>query len=243
MNGSGVKDKAAIVTGSTKGIGRAIAEGLLDAGVRVAISARNPQEVAAAAKDLERAHAGRILARPCDVRREDQVAALFAETERAFGGVDILVNNAGVGLFRNLEEMSLEEWNSVIETNLTGVFLCSRAAIPRMRKRGGGYIFNISSLAGKNAFPSASAYNASKFGLNGMSEALMQEVRYDGIKVSYLMPGSVATQFSGTAPGPEDAWKIQPQDIARIVLDLLNQEPRTLPSAVEIRPSKPPRKG
>ena len=242
MNGNGAKDKAAIVTGSTKGIGRAIAEGLLDAGARVAISARNPQEVAAAAKDLERAHAGRILARPCDVRREDQVAALFAETERAFGGVDILVNNAGVGLFRNLEEMSLEEWNSVIETNLTGVFLCSRAAIPRMRKRGGGYIFNISSLAGKNAFPSASAYNASKFGLNGMSEALMQEVRYDGIKVSYLMPGSVATQFSGTAPGPEDAWKIQPQDIACIVLDLLNQEPRTLPSAVEIRPSKPPRK-
>jgi len=242
MNGSGAKDKAAIVTGSTKGIGRAIAEGLLDAGARVAISARNTQEVAAAAKDLERAHPGRVLARPCDVRREDQVAALFAETERAFGGVDILVNNAGVGLFRNLEEMSLEEWNSVIETNLTGVFLCSRAAIPRMRKRGGGYIFNISSLAGKNAFPSASAYNASKFGLNGMSEALMQEVRYDGIKVSYLMPGSVATQFTGTAPGPEDAWKIQPRDIARIVLDLLNQEPRTLPSAVEIRPSKPPRK-
>jgi NAD(P)-dependent dehydrogenase (short-subunit alcohol dehydrogenase family) len=242
MNGSGAKDKAAIVTGSTKGIGRAIAEGLLDAGARVAISARNTQEVAAAAKDLERAHPGRVLARPCDVRREDQVAALFAETERAFGGVDILVNNAGVGLFRNLEEMSLEEWNSVIETNLTGVFLCSRAAIPRMRKRGGGYIFNISSLAGKNAFPSASAYNASKFGLNGMSEALMQEVRYDGIKVSYLMPGSVATQFTGTAPGPEDAWKIQPRDIARIVLDLLSQEPRTLPSAVEIRPSKPPRK-
>jgi NAD(P)-dependent dehydrogenase (short-subunit alcohol dehydrogenase family) len=242
MNGSGAKDKAAIVTGSTKGIGRAIAEGLLDAGARVAISARNTQEVAAAAKDLERAHPGRVLARPCDVRREDQVAALFAETERAFGGVDILVNNAGVGLFRNLEEMSLEEWNSVIETNLTGVFLCSRAAIPRMRKRGGDYIFNISSLAGKNAFPSASAYNASKFGLNGMSEALMQEVRYDGIKVSYLMPGSVATQFTGTAPGPEDAWKIQPRDIARIVLDLLSQEPRTLPSAVEIRPSKPPRK-
>ena len=242
MNGGGAKDKAAIVTGSTKGIGRAIAEGLLDAGARVAISARNSQEVAAAAKDLERAHPGRVLARPCDVRREDQVAALFAETERAFGGVDILVNNAGVGLFRNLEGMSLEEWNSVIETNLTGVFLCSREAIPRMRKRGGGYIFNISSLAGKNAFPSASAYNASKFGLNGMSEALMQEVRYDGIKVSYLMPGSVATQFTGTAPGPEDAWKIQPRDIARIVLDLLNQEPRTLPSAVEIRPSRPPRK-
>jgi 3-oxoacyl-[acyl-carrier protein] reductase len=176
------------------------------------------------------------------VRRESEVAALFEETERAFGGVDILVNNAGIGVFRNLEETSLEEWNSVLETNLTGVFLCSRAAIPRMRKRGGGYILNISSLAGRNAFPSATAYNASKFGLNGLSEALMQEVRYDGIKVSYLMPGSVATYFNGHTPGPEDEWKIQPRDIARIVLDLLNQDPRTLPSAVEIRPSKPPRK-
>ena len=243
MNGSGAKDKAAIVTGSTKGIGRAVAEGLLEAGAKVAISARNADEVAAAGKELERGHSGRVLARPCDVRREEQVAALFHETERAFGGVDILVNNAGIGLFRNLEEMSLEEWNSVIETNLTGVFLCSRAAIPRMRKRGAGYIINISSLAGRNAFPSATAYNASKFGLNGMSEALMQEVRYDGIKVSYLMPGSVATHFNDHTPSPEDEWKIQPPDVARIVLDLLTQDPRTLPSAVEIRPSKPPRKG
>ncbi|HEY2925194.1 MAG TPA: SDR family oxidoreductase [Candidatus Eisenbacteria bacterium] len=243
MNGSGLKDKSAIVTGSTKGIGRAVAEGLLEAGAKVVVSARNGDEVAAAGKELERAHARRVLARRCDVRREEEVASLFAETDRAFGGVDILVNNAGVGLFRNLEEMSLEEWSTVLETNLTGVFLCSRAAIPRMRKRGGGYILNISSLAGKNAFPQATAYNASKFGLNGMSEALMQEVRYDGIKVSYLMPGSVATHFNGHTPGAEDDWKIQPRDIARIVLDLLNQDPRTLPSAVEIRPSKPPRKG
>ena len=242
MNGAGVKDKSAIVTGSTKGIGRAIAEGLLEAGARVAVSARNQDEVAAAGTELERVHAKRVLARRCDVRREDEVQALFAETERVFGGVDILVNNAGVGFFRNLEEMSLEEWNSVLETNLTGVFLCSRAAIPRMRKRGGGYIVNISSLAGRNAFPQATAYNASKFGLNGMSEALMQEVRYDGIKVSCLMPGSVATYFNGHTPGPEDVWKIQPRDIARIVLDLLTQDPRTLASAVEIRPSKPPKK-
>jgi len=242
MNGAGVKDKSAIVTGSTKGIGRAIAEGLLEAGARVVVSARNQSEVTAAGKELERAHAKRVLARPCDVRREGEVQALFADTERAFGGVDILVNNAGVGLFRNLEQMSLEEWNSVLETNLTGVFLCSRAAIPRMRTRGGGYIINISSLAGRNAFPQATAYNASKFGLNGMSEALMQEVRYDGIKVSYLMPGSVATHFNGHTPGPEDEWKIQPRDIARIVLDLLTQDPRTLASAVEIRPSKPPKK-
>ncbi|HYQ90414.1 MAG TPA: SDR family oxidoreductase [Candidatus Binatia bacterium] len=241
MSGS-LEGKSAVVTGSTKGIGRAIAEVLLESGARVAVSARDEREVAAAGKDLSRTHAKRVLAYRCDVRREEDVSALFEETEHAFGGVDILINNAGVGVFRNLEEMSLEEWNSVIETNLTGVFLCSRAAIPRMRKRGGGYIVNVSSLAGRNAFPSATAYNASKFGLNGMSEALMQEIRHDGIKVTYLMPGSVATHFNDHTPGPEDAWKIQPVDIARIVLDLVTQDPRTLASAVEIRPSKPPRK-
>ena len=241
MNGT-VKDRAAVVTGSTKGIGRAVAETLLEAGACVCVSARNDAEVAATAKELEKRYPKRVLARRCDVRREADVSALFEETERAFGGVDILVNNAGIGFFKNLEEMSLEEWNSILETNLTGVFLCSRAAIPRMRKRGGGYILNVSSLAGRNAFPQATAYNASKFGLNGMSEALMQEVRYDGIKVSYLMPGSVATHFNAHQPGPEDEWKIQPEDIARIVLDLLTQDPRTLPSAVEIRPSKPPKK-
>jgi NAD(P)-dependent dehydrogenase (short-subunit alcohol dehydrogenase family) len=242
MSGS-VKDKSAIVTGSTKGIGRAIAEALLAEGARVTVSARNEKEVADAGKELEKSHAKRVLARRCDVRHESEVKSLFEETARAFGGVDILVNNAGVGFFKNLEEMTLEDWNSVIETNLTGVFLCSRAAIPLMRKRGGGYIVNISSLAGRNAFPQATAYNASKFGLNGMSDALMQEVRHDGIKVTHLMPGSVATYFNGHTPGPEDAWKIQPVDIARIVLDLITQDPRTLASAVEIRPSKPPKKG
>ena len=242
MNASGAKDKVAIVTGSTRGIGRAISEAFLERGARVVVSARTSADVAAAGTDLERRHPGRVLAHPCDVRREDQVAALFAEADRAFGGVDVLVNNAGVGFFKSLEEMSLEDWNTVLETNLTGAFLCSRAAIPRMRKRGGGYIVNISSLAGKNAFPTASAYNASKFGLNGLSEALMQEVRYDGIKVSYVMPGSVSTHFNGNTPGPGDNWKIQPHDIARVVLDLLNHDPRSLPSCVEIRPSKPPKK-
>ncbi len=241
MNGSGAKGKVAVVTGSTKGIGRAIAEALAESGASVVVTARNAREVAAAGKALE-GRGARVLAQACDVRREDQVAKLFERADRELGGVDVLVNNAGVGLFKNLEEMTLEEWNAVLETNLTGVFLCSRAAIPRMRARGGGYIFNISSLAGKNAFPAATAYNASKFGLNGLSEALMQEVRYDGIKVTYLMPGSVATHFSGSSPGSGDEWKIQPEDIARLVVDLLNQEPRTLPSAVEMRPSKPPKK-
>ncbi|MBI4364990.1 MAG: SDR family oxidoreductase [Candidatus Latescibacteria bacterium] len=239
---SGAKGKVAIVTGSTKGIGRAVAEALLEGGARVVVSARTQADVAAAGEELGRVHPGWVLARPCDVRREDQVADLFAEADRAFGGVDLLVNNAGVGRFKNLEDMSLAEWNTILETNLTGAFLCSRAAIPRMRRRGGGYIFNISSLAGKNAFPSATAYNASKFGLNGLSEALMQEIRHDGIKVSTIMPGSVSTHFNEGAPGPGEEWKLQPRDIARVIVDLLNHDPRSLPSCVEIRPSRPPKR-
>jgi NAD(P)-dependent dehydrogenase (short-subunit alcohol dehydrogenase family) len=240
---SKIEGKVAVVTGSTKGIGRAVAEALLEAGARVAVSARTKAEVAAATTELERAHRDRVLGQACDVRREADVEALFGAVDKAWGGPDILVNNAGIGFFKSLEAMSLEDWNSIIETNLTGVFLCSRASIPRMRKRGGGYIFNLSSLAGTNAFPTATAYNASKFGLNGMSEALMQEVRYDGIKVSYIMPGSVSTYFNDKAPNPADAWKLQPEDIARVVVDLLRHDPRSLPSRVEIRPSRPPKKG
>lgn len=243
MKDSNIEGKVAVVTGSTKGIGRAIAEALLAAGARVAVSARTQAEVSAATAELERAHRGRVLGQSCDVRREADVEALFGAVDTAWGGPDILVNNAGIGFFKNLEAMSLEDWNSILETNLTGVFLCSRASIPRMRKRGGGYIFNLSSLAGTNAFPTATAYNASKFGLNGMSEALMQEVRHDGIKVSYIMPGSVSTYFNDKAPNPAEAWKLQPEDIARVVVDLLRHDPRSLPSRVEIRPSRPPKKG
>jgi len=234
--------QVAVVTGSSKGIGRAIAEALLADGYRVVVSARNAEEVAKATAELERAHAGRVLGRACDVRREEDVEALFRAADEKWGGVDVLVNNAGVGFFKKLEETSLDEWNSIIETNLTGVFLCSRAAIPRMRRRGGGYIFNISSLAGKTSFPEATAYNASKFGLNGMSEALMQEVRYDGIKVSYIMPGSVSSYFNNQDPKSGDAWKLQPDDVARVVTDLLRHDPRSLPSRVEMRPSRPPKK-
>ncbi len=242
MSGGSVQDKVAVVTGSTKGIGLAIAEALLAEGAKVVISSRHAEEVAATAKRLAAAHPGSAVAHACDVRVEAQVAALFRAAEEKLGGVDILVNNAGVGLFKNLEEMSLGEWNSVMETNVTGVFLCSRAAIPIMRRRGGGYIFNISSLAGKNAFPTASAYNASKFALNGLSEALMQEVRYDGIRVSYIMPGSVATEFSGRSPGSGQDWKLAASDVAQVVVDLLGHPARSLPSRVEIRPSQPPKK-
>ena len=242
MNGEHLRDKVAVVTGSTKGIGLGAAEALLEGGAKVIISARNAGEVAATAKRLSAAHPGRVASHPCDVRQESEVEALFRAAEREFGGVDILVNNAGVGLFKNLEEMTLAEWNSVIETNVTGVFLCSRAAIPRMRRRGGGYIFNISSLAGKNAFPGGTVYNASKFALNGLSEALMQEVRYDGIRVSYIMPGSVNTYFGGTPPDPAQEWKLTPGDVAQVIVDLLRHPLRSLPSRVEIRPSRPPKK-
>ena len=242
MTDASIEGRVAIVTGSTKGIGRGIAEALLTEGARVVLSARTASEVTAATAELTRAHPDRVLGLACDVRREADVERLFRETDDRWGGVDILVNNAGVGLFKNLEEMSLEEWNAVLETNVTGVFLCSRAAIPRMRRRGGGYILNISSLAGVNTFPHGTAYNASKFALNGMSEALMQEIRHDGIKVSYVMPGSVSTYFNSKAPDPSEAWKLKPEDIARVVLDLLRHDPRSLPSRVEIRPSRPPRK-
>lgn len=237
-----LRDKVAIVTGSTKGIGLSIAKALLAEGARVAVSARNRAEVDAVVKDLERQHPGRVLGQICDVRREDDVRALFDAVDAKWQGLDVLVNNAGIGLFKNVEEIALEEWNAVIETNLTGVFLCTRAAIPRMRARGGGYIFNLSSLAGKTSFPSAAAYNTSKFGLNGFSEAVMQEIRYDGIRVSYLMPGSVNTYFNGHEPDPSQGWKIQPEDIGEIVVDLLRFPGRSLQSRVEIRPSQPPRK-
>jgi 3-oxoacyl-[acyl-carrier protein] reductase len=156
--------------------------------------------------------------------------------------VDILVNNAGIGTFANVEEMSDDDWNRVLETNLTGVFYCCNAAIPEMRTRGGGWIINISSLAGKNAFVGGAAYCASKAGLNAFSEALMQEVRHDRIRVSYVMPGSVATEFSrgGSASGKD--WKLASEDVARVVMDLLAHPDRSLPSRVELRPSMPPKK-
>jgi len=242
MSDEAIRDKVAVVTGSTKGIGLATAEALLESGAKVVVSARNEGEVAAVGKRLMASHPKRVASQVCDVRLEPQVDALFRAAESAFGGVDFLVNNAGVGLFKNLEEVTLEEWNRVIETNVTGVFLCSRAAIPRMRRRGGGYIINISSLAGKNAFPTATAYNASKFAVNGMSEALMQEVRYDGIRVSYVMPGSVNTNFNGRSPDPAQEWKLAPEDVAQVILDLLRHPSRSLPSRVELRPSQPPRK-
>jgi len=236
------ESKVAIVTGGTRGIGRAIAKSLADAGAMVAITARSEKELASTVSRLNETRSGSVAGYVCDVRDYDQVKAVFAEIAEDFGGVDILVNNAGIGLFESVESMSAADFRAVLETNLFGVFYCCHEAIPVMKQRGGGYIINISSLAGTNAHPRMAAYNASKFGLNGFSEALMQEVRHDNIKVSYIMPGSVNTEFGGDEPSNEKSWQLQPDDIAQVVLDLLASPDRTLPSRVEIRPSKPPKR-
>ncbi len=233
-----LKGKIAVVTGGTKGIGRAIAKSLIDAGASVVITARHQDELDKAVSELNRRSRGLAKGYVCDVRDYNQVKSLFANV----GAVDILVNNAGVGIFASVESMSVEDFRTVLETNVFGVFYCCHEAIPLMKQRGGGYIINISSLAGANAHPQMAAYNASKFGLNGFSEALMQEVRHDGIKVSYIMPGSVNTAFGGDETSDQKSWQLQPNDVAEVVMDLLSQQSRALASRVELRPSRPPKK-
>ena len=240
--GMDLKNKTAIVTGGTKGIGRAIAEALTREGVAVCVSARRQDEIDETVEQLNQPGAAPATGFAGDVRDHGQVKALIAHTAKELGGLDILINNAGIGIFATVEETSPEDFRAVLETNLFGVFYCCHEAIPRMKQRGGGYIINISSLAGANPHPRMAAYNASKFGLNGFSEALMQEVRHDNIKVSYIMPGSVNTEFGGDSPGAEKSWQLTPQDIARVVIDLLHQDDRALASRVEIRPSKPLKK-
>ena len=241
-----LENKVAVVTGGSRGIGLAIAEALVRHGARVAIGSRNAADLARASNALNQlalSHAEGVMT---DVRECSQVERLVARAEELFGGLDILVNNAGIGLFRPIDQMSPEEWDDVIRTNLSGCFYGLRAAVPRMKRRGGGYIFNISSLAGKNAFAGGAAYNASKFGLNGFSEAAMLDLRYENIRVSYIMPGSVETGFGHPGakhdPGRKSSWRIDSEDVAQVVLDLLRTDPKIMISRVEMRPSQPPRK-
>jgi len=229
--------KVAIVTGASRGIGRAIAERLLTEGAQVAICGRDAKTLSRAASEMEANARGRVLAEVADIASPDQVRKFFQSVDARFAGLDILINNAGIGIFRSVAELSLEEWRRTIDVNLNGAFYCSHEALPRFRARGGGYIINISSLAGRNPFAGGAAYNASKYGLNGFSEAMMLDHRYDDVRVSYVMPGSVDTEFSSrTAAAP---WKIAPEDVADIVLTLLRMPARTLVSRVELRPSKP----
>lgn len=232
------EDRVAIVTGGGRGIGRAITEALVGRGYRVVISGRRLETLEALAAELGEG----VLPVVCDVRDPDSCRALVDRTVEAFGRLDLLVNNAGIGIFKPVAELEIEEWRSVLETNLSGVFYCTHAALPHLRQAGRSWIINIGSLAGKNAFPGGGAYNASKFGLVGFTEALMQEVRHDGVRVSSIMPGSVATEFSGRSAAEGEEWKIHPEDIAQLVLDLLDTPERTLPSRIEVRPSAPPRK-
>ena len=228
-----------MVTGGSRGIGLAIAKSLIAEGVQVAVTGRDVAHLSAARPQLDAAGPSSIETLQADVRSYDAVKRAVDATVARFGGLDILINNAGVGIFKDVASMTPEEWSEVIDTNLTGVFHACHAALPHLRRRGGGFIVNISSLAGKNPFADAAAYCASKFGLNGFSEALMQEVRFDNIRVSYVMPGSVATGFSSGDASRGADWKISPDDVAEVVVNLLRHNPRSLPSRVELRPSKP----
>jgi NAD(P)-dependent dehydrogenase (short-subunit alcohol dehydrogenase family) len=205
----------------------------------VTITGVDEARLSAARRQLQGAGPGSIEALRADVRRYEEVRQAVEATVARFGGIDYLVNNAGVGVFANVADMTVDEWSRIIDTNLTGVFYACHAALPHLRRRGGGSIVNISSLAGKNAFSGGAAYCASKSGLNAFSEALMQEVRYDNIRVSYVMPGSVATGFSGNDEGHGADWKISAAEVAEVVLNLLRHPARSLPSRVELRPSKP----
>jgi NAD(P)-dependent dehydrogenase (short-subunit alcohol dehydrogenase family) len=229
--------KTAIVTGGSRGIGLAIARALVTSDVNVMITGTKEKPLEDAIREL----GALAMAQRADVRDYADVERAFNAAAAHFGGVDILVNNAGVGVFTPVANMSIDQWHHVIETNVTGVFHCSRAVLPHLRKRGGGWIVNISSLSATNPFANGAAYCASKAALNAFSEALMQEVRHDGIRVATIAPGSVNTSFGDHESGSE--WKLSPDDVAHAVVDLLDHPPRSLPSRVEIRPAKPPKKG
>ena len=227
-----LEGKVAVVTGGARGIGRAIAEALAGCGASVAICGRSEAGVAKAVGEL----GPKVVGKAADVSNPEEVRALFEFVDARLGGLDILVNNAGVGIFSSVAETSLENWQRTIGVNLNGAFYCSREALARFRQRGGGFIVNIGSLAGKNPFAGGAAYNASKFGLNGFSEAMMLDHRHDNVRVSAILPGSVDTEFGGLGGA---SWKIAPEDVAEIVLDVLRMPARTLISRVEVRPAKP----
>jgi 3-oxoacyl-[acyl-carrier protein] reductase len=226
--------KSALITGGSKGIGYSTAQSLIAEGYRVTITSRNAAEVEAAAQQLGASARGVA----CDVRDLKSVEDAVAGHVAAFGGLDVLVANAGVGKFAPIQDMTPDDWLAVIDTNLTGVFYSVKAAVPHLQQAQ-GYVFTMSSLAGKNPFAGGGAYNASKFGLNGLSEVMMLDLRPLGIKVTQIMPGSVATHFNNHTPSEADAWKIQPEDLAQVVVDLLRMPARTLPSRVEVRPARP----
>lgn len=233
-----IEMKTALITGGSKGIGYGITESLLSEGWHVAITGRTPSTLNDAVTTLSQLHQDRVLGIVADVRSYEQQQAAVDQVVNKWGQLDALIANAGIGYFGSIETLTHEQWHETIDTNLTGVFYGIQASIPALKKSQ-GYIITISSLAGTNFFAGGSAYNASKFGLVGFTQAVMMDLRVHGIKVSTIMPGSVATHFNGHVPVPEDAWKIQPEDIGELVVDILKMNPRTLPSKIEVRPSMP----
>ena len=233
-----VKDKVVLITGGTKGIGLGIAESVVKEGGKVVITGRQQDTTSHIAERLNDAHGDCAIGVAADVRKlEDQKIAVKTAVSK-WGKLDVAIANAGVGHFASIEDLTPQQWTEVMDINMTGPFYTIKAALEEL-KRSRGYYLTISSLAGTNFFANGSAYNASKFGLVGFTQAVMLDLRKHGIKVSTIMPGSVATYFNGHIPSVEDAWKIQPEDIGQIVVDLLNMNPRTLPSKIEVRPSNP----
>ncbi|MEP6465288.1 MAG: SDR family oxidoreductase [Parafilimonas sp.] len=231
------ENKVAYITGGSKGIGLGIAKKLLDIGMRVAITSRNIDDAKKAAQSLTNDES-KVLALESDVSSLESETEAVKKVIKHFGQLDVLVANAGVGHFASIEDLTAAQWKSTIDTNLTGVFNSVKASL-QFLKKSKGYIITIASLAGTNFFENGSAYNASKFGLVGFSQAIMLDLRKHDIKVTTIMPGSVATAFDDHKVTDKDAWKIQPEDIGEIVANLLHMHPRTLPSKIEVRPSKP----
>ncbi len=233
--------KTALVTGGSKGIGYAVAEAMVKAGMNVTITARTAEDVKKASDKLNKLGLGKALGIRCDVRKLKEQEKVVEKTLKTFGGLDALIANAGVGHFAPIDKMTPEQWNDVIDINLTGVFYSVKATVEALKKSK-GFIITISSLAGTNFFENGAAYNASKFGLTGMSQSMMLDLRKYGIRVSTVMPGSVATEFANQKVTKADDWRIQPEDIAEMVMYLLNTNSRNLPSKIEVRPSQPPQK-
>lgn len=233
-----MKKKTAWITGGSRGIGFGVAESLLAEGYNVVISGRNPEHLHGALADLRnRFDAEAILGVVSDVRDFGSQQKVVEQTLEKFGSLDILVANAGIGHFANIEELTVEQWHQTIDVNLTGVFYSVKVALDELKKNK-GYIITISSLAGTNFFEKGTAYNASKFGLTGFTQALMLDIRQHDVKTTTIMPGSVATYFNDNVPDESDSWKIQKEDIGQMVADLLKMHPRVLPSKIEVRPSK-----
>lgn len=233
--------RVALVTGATRGIGNSIARALAAEGFRVGISGRDQDAVRKAAADL--ASGGRhVEGFRADARSEEDQKAFVEWAGTRFGRLDVLVNNAGIGEFARVDEISPERYRAVIETNLFGAFYAIHYAAPLMKKNGGGFIVNIASLAGVNAFAGGSAYNASKFGLLGLSDAAMLDLRHDGIRIAAILPGSVATDWMHSHGNQDTSWMLSPDDVARAVCDLVRYPGRAIPSRLDLRPSRPPKK-